>query len=596
MLKLIKNFTKKEWILALICLVLVVTQVWLELKMPDYMSEITKLVQTEGSQMKDILVNGGYMLTCALGSLVAAVITGYITSRISSNFSKTIRKKLFNKVEDLAMQEVKQFSTSSLITRTTNDISQIEMLIAMGLQLLIKAPITAIWAITKILNKSWQWSAITAVAVAILMTTIAIIMVIVLPRFKKVQKLIDKLNGVTRENLTGIRVVRAFNAEQYQEEKFDKANNNLTNQQLFNQKVFAVMQPMMYIIMYMVILSIYYVGAYLIKDAGMADKISLFGDMVVFSSYAMQVIMSFLMLAMIFMMLPRAQVSANRINEVLDTEISIKDGKINTKTNNEVGTVEFKNVSFKYPDADEYLLKDISFKANKGDTVAFIGSTGSGKSTLVNLIPRFYDVTEGKITLDGIDIRDIKQHDLREKLGYVPQKGVLFSGNIASNIMFGNQDGTEEEMKEAAEIAQATEFIETKPEGYESPIAQGGSNVSGGQKQRLSIARAIAKHPQVFIFDDSFSALDYKTDVTLRHALAEKTRESTVLIVAQRISTILHAEQILVLDDGKIVGKGTHAELLKNCEVYREIAESQLSRAELESAVQTDGKEEKIHG
>ena len=377
MLKLIKNFTKKEWILALICLVLVVTQVWLELKMPDYMSEITKLVQTEGSQMKDILVNGGYMLTCALGSLVAAVITGYITSRISSNFSKTIRKKLFNKVEDLAMQEVKQFSTSSLITRTTNDITQIEMLIAMGLQLLIKAPITAIWAITKILNKSWQWSAITAVAVAILMTTIAIIMVIVLPRFKKVQKLIDKLNGVTRENLTGIRVVRAFNAEQYQEEKFDKANNNLTNQQLFNQKVFAVMQPMMYIIMYMVILSIYYVGAYLIKDAGMADKISLFGDMVVFSSYAMQVIMSFLMLAMIFMMLPRAQVSANRINEVLDTEISIKDGKINTKTNNEVGTVEFKNVSFKYPDADEYLLKDISFKANKGDTVAFIGSTGS---------------------------------------------------------------------------------------------------------------------------------------------------------------------------------------------------------------------------
>ena len=476
MLKLIKNFTKKEWILALICLVLVVTQVWLELKMPDYMSEITKLVQTEGSQMKDILVNGGYMLTCALGSLVAAVITGYITSRISSNFSKTIRKKLFNKVEDLAMQEVKQFSTSSLITRTTNDITQIEMLIAMGLQLLIKAPITAIWAITKILNKSWQWSAITAVAVAILMTTIAIIMVIVLPRFKKVQKLIDKLNGVTRENLTGIRVVRAFNAEQYQEEKFDKANNNLTNQQLFNQKVFAVMQPMMYIIMYMVILSIYYVGAYLIKDAGMADKISLFGDMVVFSSYAMQVIMSFLMLAMIFMMLPRAQVSANRINEVLDTEISIKDGKINTKTNNEVGTVEFKNVSFKYPDADEYLLKDISFKANKGDTVAFIGSTGSGKSTLINLIPRFYDATEGEVLVDGINVKNYTQEFLHDKIGYVPQKAVMFNGTVKSNISYGDngkEKPTDEQIKKAIEVAQGTEFVEKMDGQYDAHMAQG---------------------------------------------------------------------------------------------------------------------------
>lgn len=586
MLKLIKNFTKKEWILALICLVLVVTQVWLELKMPDYMSEITKLVQTEGSQMKDILVNGGYMLTCALGSLVAAVITGYITSRISSNFSKTIRKKLFNKVEDLAMQEVKQFSTSSLITRTTNDITQIEMLIAMGLQLLIKAPITAIWAITKILNKSWQWSAITAVAVAILMTTIAIIMVIVLPRFKKVQKLIDKLNGVTRENLTGIRVVRAFNAEQYQEEKFDKANNNLTNQQLFNQKVFAVMQPMMYIIMYMVILSIYYVGAYLIKDAGMADKISLFGDMVVFSSYAMQVIMSFLMLAMIFMMLPRAQVSANRINEVLDTEISIKDGKINTKTNNEVGTVEFKNVSFKYPDADEYLLKDISFKANKGDTVAFIGSTGSGKSTLINLIPRFYDATEGEVLVDGINVKNYTQEFLHDKIGYVPQKAVMFNGTVKSNISYGDngkEKPTDEQIKKAIEVAQGTEFVEKMNGQYDAHMAQGGTNVSGGQKQRLSIARAIARNPEIYIFDDSFSALDYKTDSVLRKELKKYTSDATSLIVAQRIGTIMNADQIVVLDNGVIVGKGTHKELLKTCEVYKQIALSQLSKEELEN-------------
>ncbi len=586
MLKLIKNFTKKEWILAIICLVLVVTQVWLELKMPDYMSEITKLVQTEGSQMKDILVNGGYMLACALGSLVAAVITGYITSRISSNFSKTIRKKLFNKVEDLAMQEVKQFSTSSLITRTTNDITQIEMLIAMGLQLLIKAPITAIWAITKILNKSWQWSAITAVAVAILMATIATLMVIVLPRFKKVQKLIDKLNGVTRENLTGIRVVRAFNAEQYQEEKFDKANNNLTNQQLFNQKVFAVMQPMMYIIMYMVTLSIYYVGAYLIKDAGMADKISLFGDMVVFSSYAMQVIMSFLMLAMIFMMLPRAQVSANRINEVLDTEISIKDGKINTKTNNEVGTVEFKNVSFKYPDADEYLLKDISFKANKGDTVAFIGSTGSGKSTLINLIPRFYDATEGEVLVDGINVKDYTQEFLHDKIGYVPQKAVMFNGTVKSNISYGDngkEKPTDKQIKKAIEVAQGTEFVEKMDGQYDAHMAQGGTNVSGGQKQRLSIARAIARNPEIYIFDDSFSALDYKTDSVLRKELKKYTSDATSLIVAQRIGTIMNADQIVVLDNGVIVGKGTHKELLKTCEVYKQIALSQLSKEELEN-------------
>ena len=529
---------------------------------------------------------GGRMLGIAFMILVAAIGVGFLASKVGASIGRDLRGKIYKKVMGFSNAEMNRFSTASLITRTTNDITQIEMLIAMGLQLLIKAPITAIWAITKILNKSWQWSAITAVAVAILMTTIAIIMVIVLPRFKKVQKLIDKLNGVTRENLTGIRVVRAFNAEQYQEEKFDKANNNLTNQQLFNQKVFAVMQPMMYIIMYMVILSIYYVGAYLIKDAGMADKISLFGDMVVFSSYAMQVIMSFLMLAMIFMMLPRAQVSANRINEVLDTEISIKDGKINTKTNNEVGTVEFKNVSFKYPDADEYLLKDISFKANKGDTVAFIGSTGSGKSTLINLIPRFYDATEGEVLVDGINVKNYTQEFLHDKIGYVPQKAVMFNGTVKSNISYGDngkEKPTDEQIKKAIEVAQGTEFVEKMDGQYDAHMAQGGTNVSGGQKQRLSIARAIARNPEIYIFDDSFSALDYKTDSVLRKELKKYTSDATSLIVAQRIGTIMNADQIVVLDNGVIVGKGTHKELLKTCEVYKQIALSQLSKEELEN-------------
>ena len=584
MLKLFKNFTKKDWLFILIALVLIFTQVWLELKMPDYMSEITQLVQTEGSEMKDILINGGYMLACAFGSLVAAVVTGYITSKISSNFSKNIRKKIFTKVENLAMQEIKQFSTNSLITRTTNDVTQIEMLIAMGMQLLIKAPITAIWAVTKILNKSWQWSTITAIAVAVLMTAIAILMVIVLPRFRRVQKLIDKLNGVTRENLTGIRVVRAFNAEQYQEDKFNVANNNLTNQQLFNQSVFSIMQPLMYLIMNSVTLAIYFVGAMLIKEAGIADKIVLFGNMVVFSSYAMQVIMSFLMLAFIFMMLPRAQVSANRINEVLDTQISIKDGKINSKTTDEVGTVEFKNVSFKYPDADEYLLKDISFKANKGDTVAFIGSTGSGKSTLINLVPRFYDATEGEVLVDGINVKEYTQEYLHNKIGYVPQKAVMFNGTVSSNVAYGDngkEKATEEQIKKAVEVAQGKEFVEKMDDKYESHIAQGGTNVSGGQKQRLAIARAIARDPEIYIFDDSFSALDYKTDSVLRKELKKYTKDATSLIVAQRIGTIMNADQIIVLDEGVVVGKGTHKELLKNCEVYKQIALSQLSEKEL---------------
>jgi ATP-binding cassette subfamily B multidrug efflux pump len=587
MIKLLKNLTKKEWFLALISLILIIVQVWLELKMPDYMSEITVLVQTEGSQMSDIIKNGAYMLGCAFGSLVSAVIVGYLVATVAANFSKSVRKKLFDKVEDLAMSEVKGFSTSSLITRTTNDITQVQMLVAMGLQLMIKAPITAIWAITKILNKSWQWSMTTGIAVLILLTVISILTIIVMPRFKIVQKLTDKINGVTRENLTGIRVVRAFNAENYQENKFEDVNTKLTNQQMYNQKKFAIMQPVMYLVMYFLTLAIYFIGAYLIRDASMVNKLGLFGDMVVFSSYAMQVIMSFLMLAMIFMMLPRAQVSANRINEVLDTDITIKDGNINTNKTNEVGTVEFKNVSFKYPDADEYLLKNISFKANKGETVAFIGSTGSGKSTLINLVPRFYDATEGEVLVDGVNVKDYTQEFLHNKIGYVPQKAVMFNGTVNSNIAYGDNgkgEISEEKIKKAIEVAQGKEFVEKMDEKYDTHIAQGGTNVSGGQKQRLAIARAIARNPEIYIFDDSFSALDYKTDSLLRKALKEYTKDATSLIVAQRIGTIMNADKIIVLEDGVSVGMGTHKELLKNCDVYKEIALSQLSKEELENA------------
>lgn len=587
MIKLLKNLTKKEWFLALISLILIIVQVWLELKMPDYMSEITVLVQTEGSQMSDIIKNGAYMLGCAFGSLVSAVIVGYLVATVAANFSKSVRKKLFDKVEDLAMSEVKGFSTSSLITRTTNDITQVQMLVAMGLQLMIKAPITAIWAITKILNKSWQWSMTTGIAVLILLTVISILTIIVMPRFKIVQKLTDKINGVTRENLTGIRVVRAFNAENYQENKFEDVNTKLTNQQMYNQKKFAIMQPVMYLVMYFLTLAIYFIGAYLIRDASMVNKLGLFGDMVVFSSYAMQVIMSFLMLAMIFMMSPRAQVSANRINEVLDTDITIKDGNINTNKTNEVGTVEFKNVSFKYPDADEYLLKNISFKANKGETVAFIGSTGSGKSTLINLVPRFYDATEGEVLVDGVNVKDYTQEFLHNKIGYVPQKAVMFNGTVNSNTAYGDNgkgEISEEKIKKAIEVAQGKEFVEKMDEKYDTHIAQGGTNVSGGQKQRLAIARAIARSPEIYIFDDSFSALDYKTDFLLRKALKEYTKDATSLIVAQRIGTIMNADKIIVLEDGVSVGMGTHKELLKNCDVYKEIALSQLSKEELENA------------
>ncbi len=587
MFKLLKNINKKQWFFIMISFVLIIGQVWLELKMPDYMSEITVLVQSEGSNMKDILINGGYMLACALGSLLSAIIVGYLVSNISATFSMKVRKKLFNKVENLSMNEVKQFSTSSLITRTTNDITQVQMLISMGLQLLIKAPITAIWAISKILNKSTEWSIITAIAVAVLLTTIGIIMIIVLPKFKIVQKLTDNLNNVTRENLTGIRVVRAFNAEEYQENKFENVNTKLTNQQLFNQKTFAILSPIMYLVMYFLTLSIYFIGASLIKETVLSNKLTMFGDMVVFSTYAMQIIMSFLMLAMIFMMVPRASVSANRINEVLDTEESIKDGSIDKVTTKEKGTVEFKNVSFKYPDAKEYLLRNISFKAEEGQTIAFIGSTGSGKSTLINLVPRFYDATEGEVLVDGINVKEYTQEFLHNKIGYVPQKAVMFDGTVNTNIAYGENgkpEVTEKQIKKAIEVAQGKEFVEKMDNKYDTHIASGGTNVSGGQKQRLAIARAIARDPEIYIFDDSFSALDYKTDATLRKALKEHTKKATSLIVAQRIGTIMNADKIIVLDNGKCVGMGTHKELLKSCKVYKQIALSQLSKEELENA------------
>ena len=587
MIKLFKNLKKKDVMLILISFIFIITQVWLDLKMPDYMSAITRLVQTEGSKMSEILKNGGYMLLCAFGSLIFAIIVGYLSSSVSANFSMNVRKKLFDKIENLGIHEIKQFSTSSLITRTTNDITQIQMFISMGMQLLIKAPITAIWAITKILNKSWQWSALTALAIVILIAVILVILFMVLPRFKLVQKLIDKLNNNVRDNITGIRVVRAFNAENYQEDKFEETNETLTKTQLFNQKTFAFMQPVMYLVMYFLSLGIYLIGAYLIKGAMMSENLTIFSDMVVFSSYSMQIIMSFLMLAMIFMMLPRAQVSATRINEVLDTDLSIKDGDFDGTNTKEVGTVEFKNVSFKYPDADEYLLKNISFKANKGETIAFIGLTGSGKSTLINLIPRFYDATDGEVLVDGVNVRDYTQDGLRNKLGYVSQKAIMFDDTINNNISYGENgknEITKEKIIEAIEVAQGTEFVDRMPDKYDSHIAQGGTNISGGQKQRLSIARAIARDPEIYIFDDTFSALDYKTDATLRKELKKYTKNSTNLIVAQRIGTILNADKIIVLDNGNCVEIGTHKELLKNCEVYKQIALSQLSKEELENA------------
>ena len=583
MIKLFKNLTKKDYIIILLCIVLIVAQVWLDLKLPDYMSKITTLIQTSGTKTIDILIQGGYMLLCALGSLISAVIVGYLAATLSSNFSMVLREKIFTKVNKFSTAEMKKFQTSSLITRTTNDVTHMEMLISMGLQAIIKAPILAVWAVSKILNKSLELSMLTGACVLALLISIFIIVVIVLPRFSIIQKLIDKMNGVVRENLTGIRVIRAFNAEKLQENRFNTVNDELTSNQLFSQKAFAFLMPIMSFVMSFLSLGIYFVGAYLIQNAGLADKITIFSNVIVFLSYGMQVIMAFLMLAIIFMLMPRASISAKRINEVLEEEINIIDGNFDGETK-EKGIVEFKNVSFKYPDADEYLLRNISFKANKGETVAFIGSTGSGKSSLINLIPRFYDVTDGEIFIDGVEIKDYKLSSLRNKLGYVSQKAFMFTGSVNENVRYGNngeKKPDKEAIKEAIKVAQGTSFVEKMDKQYDSNIARGGTNVSGGQKQRLSIARAIVRNPEIYIFDDTFSALDFKTDSLLRKELKKHTKDATCLIVAQRIGTIIGADKIIVLDKGKCAGIGTHKELIENCDVYKEIALSQLSEEEL---------------
>lgn len=585
MLKLFKNFKIKEYFAMLLCVVFVVLEVWLDLKIPDYMSKITMLVQTPGSAMKDILINGGKMLLCAGGSLLGAIVVGYFAAYISASFSKITREKLFKKVEDFSLDEMKKFKASSLITRTTNDITNVEIFLAIGLQMIIKAPITAVWAILKILNKGKWWSLATGIGVVVLLIIIGILLILVFPKFKKVQKLIDDINELTNEQLKGIRVIRAFNAESYSESKFNRGNTNLTKLQMFNQKTMGILNPGIYLVMHGVSLSIYIIGAYLINSANMLDKLTIFSNMVVFSAYAMQVISSFLMLAFIFIFYPRAGVSATRINEVLEVNPTIKDGKI--ATHNDIkGVVEFKNVSFKYPDSEEYILENVSFKIDKGKTIAFIGSTGSGKSTLINLVPRFYDATKGEILIDGINVKDYSLKTLHEKIGYVPQKAIIFNDTIENNINYGDSGKkiTKENILNAAKIAEADEFISKMEKGYKSHIASGGTNVSGGQKQRISIARALAKTPEILIFDDSFSALDYKTDYKLRKGLKEKMQGITTMIVAQRIGTIKDADLIIVLDNGKCVGKGTHKELLKKCKVYKEIAYSQLSKEELENA------------
>lgn len=585
MLKILKNLTKKEWSLAALALVFIVAQVWLDLTMPDYMSEITILVQTPGSEMSEILTAGGKMLLCALGSLIASVLTILCAARIGSNLSYTLRRQLFGKVQEFSMEEIGHFSTASLITRSTNDITQVQMLIIMGLEMLLKAPIKAVWAVCKIAGKDWHWTLATGIAVAALLLLVGLSIVIVLPKFKKLQVLTDDLNRVTRENLNGLRVVRAYNAEKYQEKKFEGANAALTGTSLFAQRTMSFMMPGIQLIMSGLSLAVYWIGAVLINNAGMTEKLTLFSDMMVFSQYAMQVVSSFMMLVMIFMMLPRASVAAKRINEVLDTEPTIHDGYLTQGSKELEGEVEFRNVSFRYPDAEEYVLKDISFRAAKGETVAFIGSTGCGKSTVINLIPRFYDATEGQVLVDGVNVKGYTQQALRNKIGYVSQKATLFTGTIRSNVAFGDNGRPEAEMQENVEeaiaTAQASEFVENLSEGYDGYVAQGGTNLSGGQKQRISIARAICRKPEILIFDDSFSALDYKTDRRLRETLNEKCGDATRLIVAQRIGTIRDADKIIVLDEGRMAGIGTHEELMQNCEVYRQIAYSQLSKEEL---------------
>ena len=585
MLRIFKNFRKQEVVLALFSVVFVVAQVWLELKLPDYMREITSLITTQDSAMHDILIAGGKMLLCAFGSLLVTELVAVCASRIASNFSAIVRGKLFDKVQSFSMEEIGRFSTASLITRSTNDVTQVQMLIVMGLSIMLRAPIMAVMAILKIVDKSWQWTLSTGVAVVVLLIVVIICVSLCMPKFKRLQSLTDDINQVTRENLTGLNVVRAYNAEAYQEEKFEKVNKDLTDTHWFTSKTMAFMMPTIMMIMNGLSLAIYWIGAVLINDAqDMQEKFTLFSDMVVFSSYAMQVVMSFMMLVMIFIMLPRASVAAKRILEVLDTEPSIEDGTRDTFPVMKDGEVEFKDVSFKYPDAEEYVLEHISFSAKKGETIAFIGATGCGKSTAINLIPRFYDATEGEVFVDGVNVKEYTQEALHNKIGYVSQKAILFCGTIADNVAYGENGkapATQDDIAMAVKVAQASEFVEKKDQGYDGYVAQGGSNFSGGQKQRLSIARAIARQPEILIFDDSFSALDYKTDRILREALRKECKDATKIIVAQRIGTIRDADKIIVLDDGQIAGMGTHDELMKNCEVYQEIAYSQLSKEEL---------------
>ena len=584
MVKLLKKLTWKDFILAAVAFVFIIVQVWLSLTMPDYMSEITKLVQTKGSKMNDILIAGGKMLACALGSLLAAVCTSICASKISSNFSANLRGQVFHKVQSFSMEEIGNFSTASLITRSTNDITQVQMLIVMGLEVLLKAPIMAVWALCKISTKNWQWTASTGVAVVVLLSFVGVCVAVALPKFKKLQSLTDNLNRVTRENLTGLNVVRAYNAEGYQQKKFNDANDELTKTQLFANRTMGTMMPGIQMVMNGLMLAIYWIGAYLISNAQMFDKLTIFSDMIVFTQYAMQVVMSFMMLVMIFVLLPRASVSAKRINEVLDMPLSIKDGTKENGVDGKKGEVEFRNVSFCYPDAEKDVIEDISFTAHKGETIAFIGSTGCGKSTVINMIPRFYDATKGEVLVDGVNVKEYTQKALRNKIGYVSQKAVLFTGSIKSNVAYGDNGTkgfTDDDVKQAVETAQAKEFVDKTEGGVDAFVAQGGSNFSGGQKQRLSIARAICRHPEILIFDDSFSALDYKTDRVLRDTLRKTCADATRFIVAQRIGTIRDADKIIVLDDGKIAGMGKHNELMETCEVYRQIAYSQLSKEEL---------------
>jgi ATP-binding cassette subfamily B protein len=586
MLKIFKYLKSKEWLLIFISTLFIAAQVYLDLKIPDYMKEITILIQTPGSTVGKIWETGSYMLLCALGSLASSFVVGFFAARIAATMSRRLRSLQFDKVESFSMEEINKFSTASLITRSTNDITQVQMFVALGLQIIIKAPIMAVWAIAKIADKSWQWTGATGVAVAILLVLVVIIVTIALPKFRKIQSLTDNLNRVTRENLTGLRVVHAYNAEDYEEAKFDKANVELTNTYLFTTRMMAVMMPGMQLIMNGLNLSIYWIGAYLIAAAGMMDRLVIFSDMIVFSAYAMQVVMSFIMLTMIFIMLPRASVAARRIMEVIDTKSSITDGKACIMPTSHTGEIEFRNVGFKYPGAAEYVLEGISFKVQRGETVAFIGSTGSGKSTLINLVPRFYDATEGEVLVDGINVKDYPLKELYNKLGYIPQRAVIFSGTVKSNIAYGEngqEEATPEDIEKSLEIAQGKDFVEKMEGGYDAPISQGGINLSGGQKQRIAIARAINRKPEILIFDDSFSALDYKTDRKLRQALKKKTAGTTSLIVATRIGTIKDADKIVVLEEGKAVGIGTHKELMKSCGVYREIAYSQMTREELEN-------------